>query len=144
MNLLEQTNSEYIQSNNILHKKEVILVYVENEDDVPFWKHIFNKFKLKTLITPSTHETDLTRGKENVLSFADRAGKFLLLCVDSDYDYLLQDTTKQSRQINQNPYIFQTYTYATENYKCWAESLAQLITEATLQDTSLLQSFDVV
>lgn len=142
MNLLEQTNSNYVQGENILHKRQEILVYVENEIDVPFWKHIFNKYKLKTLVTASTNDKSLIRGKDNVLSFADRAGKFLLLCVDSDYDYLLQNSTKKSKLINENPYIFQTYAYSIENYKCFAESLGQLITEATLQDADEIFDYE--
>ncbi|TGO02534.1 hypothetical protein PN36_23425 [Candidatus Thiomargarita nelsonii] len=63
----------------------------------------------------------LARGKEEVLKI--QAGEYLLLCVDSDYDYLLQDATEVSKRINQEPYIFQTYAYSIENYKCYAESL---------------------
>lgn len=134
--LLDKLNSDGFEKKNLLDGKERVTVYVENEADVPFWKHIFNKSGLKTMVTPASKEDNLSRGKTVVLNFADRAGKFLLLCVDSDYDYLLQNTTKTSRLINENNYIFQTYTHSIENHKCFADSLEMIMTEATLQDTT--------
>lgn len=65
-------------------------------------------------------------------------GENLIACVDSDYDYLLQQTTKQSRQINNNPFVLQTYTYAIENFQCYAESLHEVCVQATLNDRQIL------
>jgi hypothetical protein len=129
-----------IEKRNILHNRNTILVYVENEDDVPFWKHIFSQSVVPTSITPVTNEKDekgLKRGKENVLRFANQAHKYFLLCIDSDYDYLFDGLTQKSKTIKESPFIFQTYTYAIENYKCFAESLSQVVLEATLNDTQI-------
>ena len=65
-------------------------------------------------------------------------GRSLIACVDSDYDFLLQGATNTSRKINRNKYIFQTYTYAIENYHCFAESLHEVCVQATLNDRFIL------
>ena len=65
-------------------------------------------------------------------------GRSLIACVDSDYDFLLQGATNTSRKINRSRYIFQTYTYAIENYHCFAESLHEVCVQATLNDRSIL------
>ena len=55
--------------------------------------------------------------------------------MDSDYDYLLQNTNPQSEIINTSPFIFQTYTHSVENYQCYAPNLAQIIVNSTLCQT---------
>ena len=37
-----------------------------------------------------------------------------------------------------NPYIFQTYGYAIENFHCFAESLHEVCVQATLNDRHIL------
>lgn len=133
--LVDKISSEYFEARNSLNKSrgEEIVVHVENEDDRPFWKDVFTKQGIKTRIYPASKET-LGRGKQEVLKLKDKVGKYMVLCVDSDYDYLLQEVTDTSKLINQNPYIFQTYAYSIENYKCYAESLHNIVVKATLQD----------
>ena len=65
-------------------------------------------------------------------------GRSLIACVDSDYDFLLQGATKVSHKINKNPYIFQTYGYAIENFHCFADSLHEVCVQATLNDRHIL------
>lgn len=132
------------QNSNALYDRKIVKIYVENEDDVPFWKHIFNQFNIPTSITPSAYEptkSNLNRGKTNVLNFSDQTNNYFLLCVDSDYDYLFDGATVLSQSIKENPYIFQTYTYSIENYKCFAQSLHQVVLDATLNDNDI---FDFV
>jgi len=59
------------------------------------------------------------------------------LCVDSDYDYLSDGATETSKIIKENPFIFQTYTYSVENYKCFSDSLHQIVVSATLNDNPI-------
>lgn len=68
----------------------------------------------------------------------EELGTSLIACVDSDYDFLLQGATNVSRKINRNPYIFQTYGYAIENFHCFAESLHEVCVQATLNDRHLI------
>ena len=143
--LTDKINSDWLHTNNLLNKskgrKNVVTVYVENESDKPFWKRIFNRHKIKTKIYPASRDS-LGRGKPAVLKHKGKVGQYYILCVDSDYDFLLQNSTEMSRLINTNPYIFQTYTYSTENYQCFAESLEMVVLDATLEESA--EIFDYI
>ncbi len=123
-------NSDYFKA-YYLGKKRV--VFVENEDDVPFWYQVLKKGAPNEhfIIMPSVSGTS-TRGKTSLTKLLGNQGAYMLLCMDSDYDYLLQN-----QAICNQPFVFQTYTYSFENYKCYAPSLAQLCVQATLNDTQL-------
>lgn len=109
-----------------------IKVYVENEDDVSFWYVLFKKHlpAREIYVTPST-KGNLTRGKEAVLSLKDGAGEGFLLCVDSDYYHLVPDSNPDAEAINKSLYIFQTYAYSIENYRCFAPTLESVCVDAS-------------
>jgi hypothetical protein len=116
-----------------------VIAYVESYDDVAFWRALLEEFeddeRYFQVMLPSSKS--LSKGKKmvlmNTLNTAE-LGRSLIACVDSDYDFLLQGGTAVSRKLNRNPYIFQTYTYAIENYQCFAESLHEVCVQATLND----------
>lgn len=120
-----------------------IVAYVESYDDVAFWRTLLSEFENEEryfqVMLPSS--TSLAKGKKMVLMNTlntEELGRSLIACVDSDYDFLLQGATKVSRKINRNPYIFQTYGYAIENFQCFAESLHEVCVQATLNDRHLV------
>jgi gas vesicle protein len=55
----------------------------------------------------------------------------LIICLDSDYDYLFPEHSIKAKKINESDYIFQTYTYSIENLKCYSESLSGVCVQAT-------------
>ncbi len=141
--LVSNLNSDYIEAfGNLLSNRrpEPVLVYVESHEDISFWYGILKDYessKVKFDIQLPSHES-LTKGKHEVLErFKDNVGPYLILCVDSDYDYLLQDRTKISRLINQNDFIFQTYAYSIENLRCFSPSLYQVSVQASKQTHNL-------
>ena len=120
-----------------------IVAYVESYDDIAFWRTLLSEFENEEcyfqVMLPSA--TSLTKGKKMVLMNAlntAELGRSLIACVDSDYDFLLQGATRVSHKINKNPYIFQTYGYAIENFHCFAESLHEVCVQATLNDRHVL------
>jgi len=133
--LENQISSDYFDAENSLHEitDGRIQVFVEDEEDVPFWKAIFSLCNVKTTVNPASI-TSQKRGKEIVLRLANQVGKNMVLAVDSDYDYLLGDSFEKSKLINNSPFIFQTYVYSIENFKSLAEIQYQIILEATLLD----------
>lgn len=136
--ILDHINSDYVEGWGSLNGKGRVVVYVEGWEDIAFWRSIFDDLETPgqrkyEVMTPSRN--DLAKGKKVVLGFADRAGKNLILCVDSDFDYLFGDLTYQSRTVNNNPYVVQTYTYAIENLLCLPSSLGSLATKITKNDT---------
>lgn len=144
--LKHNLTSAYFNAANKLYPKKArrrIVAYVESYDDVAFWRTLLAEFETDEyyfqVMLPSA--TSLSKGKKmvlmNTLNTAE-LGKSLIACVDSDYDFLLQGKTSVSRKINNNPYIFQTYAYAIENFHCYAESLHEVCVQATLNDRSLM------
>ena len=65
------------------------------------------------------------------------ASEGMLLCVDSDFDYLFNGQTEQSELLLSSRFMFHTYTYATENYLCYAPSLHNVCVKATKNDTRI-------
>jgi hypothetical protein len=114
-------------------KPEEIKVYVEDKSDVAFWHGILspyaNQNSITFKITPYT-ENNASTGKDKLVKQFSHVNKNILICLDSDYDYLLQSKVAQDIE-KYKPYIFQTYAYAMENLKCYAESLNNLCVKAT-------------
>jgi hypothetical protein len=144
--LKENLTSSYLNAAHKLYPKQTrrrIVAYVESYDDVAFWRTLLaeyeNEERYFQVMLPST--TSLSKGKKmvlmNTLNTAE-LGKSLIACVDSDYDFLLQEQTITSRKINRSPYIFQTYGYAIENYHCFADCLHEICVEATLNDRNVI------
>ena len=143
--LTDNLSSLYIGAANRLKPKKArnrIVAYVESYDDIAFWRSVFADFEDENfyfeVMLPSNKS--LCKGKKSVLmnKLGSRLGQNMVACVDSDYDYLLQGVTSTSRQINESRYVFQTYAYAIENHQCYAESLHEVCTMATLNDRELV------
>ncbi|EPT34004.1 PF14491 family protein [Bacteroidetes bacterium oral taxon 272 str. F0290] len=143
--LTDNLSSFYLGAANSMRPKKSrhkIIAYVESYDDIAFWRNVLGEFEDQTryfqIMLPSN--TSLSKGKKIVLenNLGSRLGENMIACVDSDYDYLLQDSTSTSRYINKSPYVFQTYVYAIENYQCYAESLHDVCVNATLNDRQLI------
>jgi len=128
--LSQLIDSNYIGASNRLIKKD-ISAHVEGFDDINFWHDIFRKYapSLKIEFLPYSH--DLSSGKEVVLTEENirNAGEHLILCVDSDYDFLIGDERLS------NPYIFHTYTYSIENYKISPTGLTSIVKKACFIST---------
>ena len=120
-----------------------VKVYVEGYEDVAFWRGIFDHFRTPYLRFEISvpNRADLPKGKKVLLSMLPEASERLLLCMDSDFDYLFADRTPQSRQVNGSKYLFHTFAYATENYLCYAPALHNVCVKATKNDTPI---FDFV
>ncbi|MBQ4278523.1 MAG: DUF4435 domain-containing protein [Rikenellaceae bacterium] len=117
----------------------IVQVYVEGYEDVAFWRGILDDYeseKIRFEISVPPRE-DLAKGKKVILQMVPDSSPDLLLCVDSDFDYLFNGSTEQSRLINESPYVFHTYAYATENYLCYPPSLHKVCVKATKNDTDI-------
>lgn len=115
----------------------LVHVYVEGYEDVAFWRGIFDHFRnpyLRFEISVPNRD-DLPKGKKVLLSMLKRVDKErVILCVDSDFDYLFDGATEQSREVLDADNMFHTYTYATENFLCYAPSLRNVCVKATKND----------
>ena len=123
--------------------QRLVRVFVEGYEDVAFWRGVFDRFTnpyLRFEISVPSRE-DLPKGKKVLLGMIPQASDELLLCVDSDFDYLFADRTPQSKEVAEAKFMFHTYAYATENYLCYAPSLHNVCVKATKNDTRI---FDFV
>ena len=87
--------------------QRLVEVYVEGYEDVAFWRGIFDHFRtpyLRFEISVPNRE-DLPKGKKVLLSMVPRSSERLLLCMDSDFDYLFADRTPQSKEVNRSKYV---------------------------------------
>ena len=125
-------------------ERHLVHVFVEGYEDVAFWRGIFDHFRnpyLRFEISVPNRD-DLPKGKKVLMSMIDKVDKeCVLLCIDSDFDYLFAGETEQSAKILNADNMFHTYTYATENYLCYAPSLRNVCVKATKNDTRI---FDFV
>ena len=119
--------------------QRLVTVHVEGYDDVAFWRGIFDEFENGKVIFEISvpPRPDLAKGKRVVMDMIPDSSPLLLLCVDSDFDYLFSGSTPQSKRVLSSPYLFHTYAYATENYLCWAPGLHSVCTRATKNDTRI-------
>lgn len=140
--LLDNVTSKYMEAANRLlpgKRRGRIIAFVESYDDVSFWRLLLDEFEngeyYFQIMLPN-HD-GLTKGKKSALRSCmenHQLGEYMIACVDSDYDWLLQGATYTSKEINENPFVIQTYAYAIENYQCWAGSLHQICVQCTLND----------
>ncbi len=154
--IVENFNSSYWNGASFLlpkGKAKPIPVYVEAEEDIAFWRNVLqpyeqpNKVQFEIRLPINTlkkgKKAALDRTEEILDLLAGGTGKFLLIAVDSDYDYLLQghyvnpDKQAVADEIATNKYILQTYTYSIENFRCYADSLHGVVVSTVLNDERL-------
>ena len=120
--------------------RHLVNVFVEGYEDVAFWRGIFDHFRnpyLRFEISVPNRD-DLPKGKKVLMSMLGKIDpQRVILCVDSDFDYLFDGATEQSREILAATNMFHTYTYATENYLCYAPSLRNVCVKATKNDARI-------
>ncbi len=119
--------------------QKLVRVYVEGYEDVAFWRGVLDHFVnpyLRFEISVPPRE-DLPKGKKILLNMIPDSSQELILCVDSDFDYIFHDSTPQAQAVNGAQFLFHTYTYATENYLCYAPSLHNVCVKATKNDTRI-------
>lgn len=136
--LIDHISSEYFESWGAMSSTRRTVVYVEGWEDIAFWRAVFDDFEDQgrrkfEIMTPA--RSDMAKGKKVVLGFVDKAGSGLILCVDSDFDYLFGDHTYQSTVVNGCPFVVQTYVYSIENLLCLPSSLNSIATKITKNDT---------
>ncbi len=148
-------NERAVAENVITVEPGKVKLYLESEADIPFWYAIFKRFAPKLdiefefyalssdgKVVESSYCSEVQnmqnkklRGKDFLFKLVSEnpevVGSNKVICVDSDYNYLVRNS--EYAQIIQKyiPYIFQTYTYSIENYKCLAESLDGICVDAT-------------
>lgn len=145
--LQDNLNSRYIDLANRLRPRAArkkIIAYVESYDDIFFWRSVLQEFETEQycfqVMLPCRNS--LGKGKKAALMnrLGAGLGQFMIACVDSDYDWLMQGHTEVSQLLCNSPYVLHTYAYAIENYQCFAPSLHSVVVMSTLNDREILNT----
>lgn len=97
---------------------------VEDREDIPFWEKVLSPHVkgLKVKFVPCVERSGKKiTGKSYILKSIDAAGPQYILCIDSDFDYLLDRGNLSAER-----FVLQTYTYSWENHYCRKEPLKEM------------------
>jgi len=108
-------STELNEAHEVFGQTLGIIAYVEGYEDVRFWTEEFKKLELDVTVQEIS-ATEQANGKDAIFKAVEHGriilGVKLLICIDSDYDYLLS----KNADIYRSDFCFQTYAYAIENY----------------------------
>jgi Protein of unknown function (DUF4435) len=114
-----------LRNEAFLERKRMV-VLVEGKNDEAFWSFVWDmyfkgQYRIHKQVNYPKSESS---GKQTLRHFVNHTSNDLIICKDSDYDYLLENEDWK------HDFIFQTYTYSFENYHCYAPSLKKVIEKA--------------
>jgi len=89
-------------------------VFVEGLKDISFWRGVIERINGENYSITYASK-DGTRGKTVLKSHLSKASQFAIFALDSDFDYVCPNNSIYSKEINENPFIFQTLTYSKES-----------------------------
>jgi hypothetical protein len=143
--LLSALNASYSEDASILTgNPNRVTVEVEDDEDARFWRNLLETIRpdkdfhfdpYKTL-TPAHQKDKQGKGKAEILKDANSFNAFHIGCVDSDYDWLLSDSTEAGKTMATNNYLLQTYSYSIENLLCLATTLQEYCKDLTDEETN--------
>ena len=144
--LISNVNGKYqYQSNLLTNTPNLIKVLVEDEVDVVVWYKILKKIapEFDYQIRPYSFDaTTKGKGKANVLKFAGSFEATFIGCVDSDFDWLLENWTSDGQTIKGNDYILQTYAYSIENLASQPYGNSDCMLECVMHSCELQRNLD--
>ncbi len=118
-------------------QQNAIIILLEDETDFSFWNSIFSKYKPKHIKLVTDYGGKI-RGKQHIINtHLHTLNKNLVLCIDSDYDYL------QNNSMFDHDFLFHTYTYAVENHKLCPTNLNNLCADFLGFEVSQYLDFEV-
>lgn len=117
-----------------------VTVEVEDTIDKAFWKDLlaelcpqkeFHFDPYRTVLNKDGDAEQRGKGKSHVLKSSAKFNNWHIGCVDSDYDWILSDSTADGKTISHNKYLLQTYAYSIENLMCLPCTLEDFCRENT-------------
>lgn len=111
-----------LENTRLLMRADVVIM-TEGEADETFWTSIFNvALPNKRLVYYFVSQTpSSTPCKSICLKYKDCTSPHFILCVDSDFDSILDNSFPD------RPFVFHTITYSWENHYCWSKQLDSLL-----------------
>jgi hypothetical protein len=114
-----------MRADAFLLEKDIVFM-VEGNDDVAFWAFVLNRLlpNKYQILKESRLPVEGSSGKQTLQHYLPFVQKDFCLCIDSDYDYLLQHSDWQRL------FVFQTYVHSIESYFCFAPRLKNVLKRA--------------
>lgn len=106
---------DYMNPFNSMAGYDAVMV-IETANDREFWTNLSTLAapEKKIQIYPASR-IDRADGKREIEKIYDKASEHVLLAIDSDYDYSAQMESGNSKLVNENKYIIQTFVYSKES-----------------------------
>jgi hypothetical protein len=115
-----------------IHNGNDIAILVEDNSDINFWQNVFARFlPTKKLDFPYRSKAN---GKGEILQYKNYVDAMLIICRDSDNEYLYKEDTSFNV-----PFIYHTYVYSLENFVCHSKILNDICFELTEEQFNLLE-----
>lgn len=124
--------------------KRDLLVLVEGDDDIPFWRLLFQDYMdryaridIQTLKLPNEDsgiETD--RKGKTALMEVNHLGPSKVVAVDMDYDDIVPGYHSYSSRIGTDKYVLHTLYYSIENHKLYPDIINRYVEMVTNEPTS--------
>jgi hypothetical protein len=140
-------SSYYIEKMSLVYnktKKEIVLVYVEDDIDIRFWRPCFNKHRIKYDIKVKRAfdiESDAEKkanGCSKIASMIKKGhitlGPKLMVCLDSDYKFILNEYNETYSFLQSSQYAFETYAHSRENLISSIAGMKDLIQQSIPTD----------
>ena len=127
-----ELEAQYFKDSLFALGKDVAVRIEGKKHDELFWSTVFQIAlpHLKPEFYPQCFQFPSfgTTGKSCVLLLKEFADKELVLCIDSDSDYLLE------KPILETSFVFHTYVDSIENYWCYAVGFSDMLKKITNTD----------
>lgn len=138
-----------------------VYVYVEDDTDIIFWRSLLKRYENKYSFDISTYiipeqkkiKRKLTqkefRGKdfmmkdvkENLFSL----GKYQIICIDADYDLVIDNYHNYTKLLRESDYIINTYWHSVENFRCSPQNVKlfyELLTLTNISDVDFNKIYE--
>ncbi|OQX23919.1 MAG: hypothetical protein BWK80_23460 [Desulfobacteraceae bacterium IS3] len=121
------------------HRGCYLSVLVEDIYDERFWECIIENVKpnLKDKIDFPNPSSEGIRGKDILKNFKNFVRKKIIICIDSDCEYLYSDKVWYL-----SDYIYHTIVYSKENFQCDYLSLNEICKDITLKTYDFKSLFE--
>lgn len=119
---IEEEVEQFFGDLTLYHPKKNVVILIEDEEDMAFWKHIFEEYAPQ--IRPDFPFLT-SSGKGTLKKYIEFVTDKLLICVDSDNDSFYK-TNDSEWLSSKKPFIYQTHTHSRENYFVLAHNLQRL------------------
>ena len=135
--------SNFIRAEQFTRPKkdtEKVYIYVEDDIDKYFWRKIldYDNHECSFVIKVYQKADIESRGKDaimkDVLDGKLKLGSNILVCLDADLDFIVNNYHSYTEVLQTCPFIITTIWYSIENIKCYPENLLNLLYITTLAD----------